>query len=278
MRHKVHVLQMQLLRRDARWNTMTDVIQNLKENGTSTQSVEEVLRNRFSGFSLDVLDNEMQNSSIPKNRKHYSEEIKSFALTLYFYSQKAYHFVAGKLNLPHDSMLRKCLSTSNCEPGFSSEMIAFLQEHVKTNEYLKDVALIFDAMSIRSEIVYDKKSDIYRGYIDYGGIAHVDSNEIATEVLVLQIVSYSRKFKIPIAFFFTNKTITDLQYQIVHQAIIILQETGITVRSITCDGCATNIKTKFVGMEITNAGHGNIFQTSYNGFHNLLCFRCMPHA
>ena len=50
-------------------------------------------------------------------------------------------------------------------------MIAFLQEDVKTNEYLKDVALIFDAMSIHSEILYDKKIYEYRGYIDYGGIA-----------------------------------------------------------------------------------------------------------
>ena len=116
LRHKIHILQKQLLRRDARWNTMTDVIQNLKENGISTQSVEEVLRNRFSGFLLDVLDNEMQNSSIHKNRKRYSEEIKSLALTLCFYSPKAYHFVRGKLNLSHDSMLRKWLSTSNCEP------------------------------------------------------------------------------------------------------------------------------------------------------------------
>ncbi|XP_076664349.1 uncharacterized protein LOC143366828 [Andrena cerasifolii] len=63
LRHKVHVLQMQLLRRDARWNT---VIKNLKENGISTQSVEVVLRNRFSGFPLDVLDNDMQNSLFQK--------------------------------------------------------------------------------------------------------------------------------------------------------------------------------------------------------------------
>ena len=107
LRHKIRILQKRLLRRDARWNAMTDIIRNLKQNRTSTQSLEEALQSRFSGFSLDMLKNEIRNSSIPRNRKRYSEEIKSFALTLYSYSPKAYHFIRRKLNLPHDSMLRK---------------------------------------------------------------------------------------------------------------------------------------------------------------------------
>ena len=107
LRHKITILQKRLLRRDARWNAMTDVIRNLQQDSTSTQSVEEALQNRFTGFSLDMLKNEIRNSSIPKNRKRYSEEIKRFALILYSYSPKAYHFVRRKLNLPHDSMLRK---------------------------------------------------------------------------------------------------------------------------------------------------------------------------
>ena len=222
LRNKINILQKRLRRRETRLNTMTDVIQHFKQNSISTPSVEEVLGNCFSCFSLDILRNEIQNSSIAKKRKRYSDKMKSFALTLYFYSPKAYNFIRGKLNLPHDSMLRKWLSTVNCEPGFSTEIISFLKEEVQRNKCLKDVALIFDAMAIRSGITYDKKLDKYRGYIDYGGIAHANSEELATEALVLQIVSYSRNFKIPIAFFLINKTIADLQCQILNHAIIIL--------------------------------------------------------
>ena len=135
------------------------------------------------------------------------------------------------------------LNTYNCQPGFNAEVLAFLKKEVQTNECLKDVALLFDAMSIRSEIVYDKKTDKYRGYIDYGGIAHTNSEELATEVLVLQSLSYQRKLKIAIGYFFINKIRAELQCQILNVATEMLQDIGITVRSITCDGCATNLKT-----------------------------------
>jgi hypothetical protein len=98
-------------------------------------------------------------------------------------------FVA-KLSLPHSSTIRKWLSSVNCEVGFLSEVFEFLktQSH---NDYLKDVALIFDSMAIRKQIVYDKQSDKHYGYVDLGGIANIETEEMATEALVLQIVSFT---------------------------------------------------------------------------------------
>jgi hypothetical protein len=66
--------------------------------------------------------------------------------------------VRSKLSLPHSSTIRKWLSSVNCEAGFLSEVFEFLktQSHY---DYLKDVALIFDSMAIRNQIVYDKQSD-----------------------------------------------------------------------------------------------------------------------
>lgn len=54
-------------------------------------------------------------------------------------------------------------------------------------------------MSIRSQLMYDKKTDKHYGYVNYGGVANLE--ELSTEVLVLQIVSFTKKFKLPIAYF-----------------------------------------------------------------------------
>jgi hypothetical protein len=150
-------------------------------------------------------------------------------------------FVA-KLSLPHSSTIRKWLSSVTCEVGFLSEVFEFLktQSH---NDYLKDVALIFDSMAIRKQIVYDKQSDKHYGYVDLGGIANIETEEMATEALVLQIVSFTKKFKCPVAYFFVNKITSSLQKQFLLLAIEKLFNIGIIVRSITCDGCITNLKT-----------------------------------
>ena len=106
LRQKIKILQRRLLRRDARLNTMADVIQHLKENGITTNCIEEVLENQFSGFPLAMFKNEVQNASVARSRQRYTEEMRRNALTLYFYSPKAYHFIRKELHLPSGPTLR----------------------------------------------------------------------------------------------------------------------------------------------------------------------------
>lgn len=91
-------------------------------------------------------------------------------------------------------MFRKWLSHTNLQPGFLTEIFTYLENEAHTKDYLKNISLV-DSMSIRKKLVYDKLSDKIREYVDYGGISTEDSEELATEVLVLLIVSYTVKFK-----------------------------------------------------------------------------------
>ena len=52
-------------------------------------------------------------------------------------------------------------------------------------------------------------------------------------MLVFQIVSYTNKFKCPIAYFFINKINASLQAQLIKCAIEKLYEVGVIVRSLT---------------------------------------------
>lgn len=86
-------------------------------------------------------------------------------------------------------------------------------------------------MAIRSQLLYDVKNDKQCGYIDLGGITSAGTEELATEALVFMIVSYTRPFKCPIAYFYVNKVTANLQSQIILTAIRKLFEIGIVVRS-----------------------------------------------
>lgn len=172
----------------------------------------------------------------------YSEELKRFALSLYFYSSKAYLFLRNYISLPHAATLRKMLATRDCNVGFLVEVFEYLKLSVSKND-LQNVALIFDAMAIKSEEVYDKNKDKKWGYVDFAGVVPYDSECLATEVLVLQIVSYKLKFKCPIAYFFIDKISAAVQAPLIITAIRMLFHIGITVRSLTCDGTAAKVST-----------------------------------
>lgn len=237
MRRNVKILQQQLKRRDVKIENLNHVLDLLKKKCNNYEKLKNVININFSNI--------FDQFNIKKSDQgaRYTDDVKSFALTVYFYSAKAYRFLRNYLHLPHPSTLRRLLSTHNCNVGFMSEVLDYLKTVAAENDSLKNVALIFDAMSIRTELRFDLKTDKYWGYVDYGGIMTDDSETLATEVLIFQIVSYTEKFKCPIAYFLTNKIGADLQTELILAAIRLLSGINITVKSITCDGTVTNLKT-----------------------------------
>ncbi|XP_047129514.1 putative uncharacterized protein DDB_G0286901 [Hydra vulgaris] len=68
-----------------------------------------------------------------KVKKHYPPELRSFALTLNFYSAKAYSYVRKTFNiaLPHPRTIQKWYESVDCSPGFSKEALVTLHSKVK---------------------------------------------------------------------------------------------------------------------------------------------------
>lgn len=265
LRRKVHVLQKRLHRRELTISTMRNLIDVLKTNNMHTPELEQVLISNFDGVKLECMLNECRNLNVAKTQRRYTPQMKQFALTLYFYSPKAYDFIRENLSLPHPSMLRKWLSNYNCNVGFLTEVFEYLQIEVPRKSYLKNVALIFDSMAIRTQIVHDIKADKNEGYVDYGGCLHYNSQDLATEALVFQIVSYTNRFKCPIAYFFVNKINANIQAQLIKVAIEKLYEVGIIVRSITCDGAKSNLATfTLLGCTITGNDITGFFKHPLN--------------
>ena len=64
---------------------------------------------------------------------HDTYELKSFALTLSFYSLRTYKYVRKtfELALPHPSTLRNWYKCINCQPGFTDETLAVMSIRVQ---------------------------------------------------------------------------------------------------------------------------------------------------
>jgi DNA transposase THAP9 len=205
LRRKIKTLNQKIRRRNVKISSMAELIKRMKESGHNNENLNSVMENYFTGFPLELLVHQHNNEGVVPKRRRYSNIMKQFAQTLYFYSPKAYTFVRQHFILPNGRTIRNWLSTFNCKPGFLLEVLEFLKVECKSKQYLKDCALIFDSMSIRKQICWDEKEDKHSGYSDYGGIIDCDLEDPASEVLMFQIVSYQNNFKCPVAYFLTNR-------------------------------------------------------------------------
>ena len=127
--HKRLKLSQQRSRRLAKKvKSMETVIRDLKEKNLLSQQAAENLSASFSGGALELIKrcmNKGQNS-----KAVYPAELRAFALTLQFYSARAYDYVRQTFNncLPHPKTLSEWYSCINGDPGFHDEIFAALKE------------------------------------------------------------------------------------------------------------------------------------------------------
>lgn len=126
----------------------------------------------------------------------------------------------------------------DCTLEFSAE-----EYNKKTGKPLL-LALMLDEMSLKKEIISEKNTQNVWDYVDFGAnIPNSDSQEIATEVLVLMVVGVNMNFKFPVGYFFINKLTGPEKDNIVKQALHYLNiSPNFKIISLTCDGLYANFK------------------------------------
>lgn len=161
--------KVQRLRR--RVKSLSEIVSALKKNDMISSSCEKLLESTFSGVSQLIMKRIMKQKSSRPTHSSYPEELKSFAMTLAFYSLKAYNYVRRTfhLALPHPSTLRQWYQGVNGQPGFTEEAFKALSVRVEAahNQGTKIIcSLMFDEMAIRKHIEWDGKK--FLGYVDVG--------------------------------------------------------------------------------------------------------------
>lgn len=192
-----------------------------------------------------------------KNRKKpfskYPSGARKFALTLHFYSPATYKYVRKMFNtcLPHPHTLYEWYRNVDAEPGFCAETLNRMEAKAKESSKKIMCALIAVEMAIRRQKIWTGKR--YEGLVDMG-LGSDDSNQMASQAYVFMLVAINDSWKLPLAYFFIDSLKADMKANLIKIALEKCEKIGIQIRSVTFDGCKTNIATmKKLGCEIDNA-------------------------
>ena len=241
---KIRNLQQQLRRTKQRVQTMGDVIKILKDKLVISSKEAESLMSTFENTHLEFLYNFKDNLKRSPSGRRYSDEIKEFALTLHYYSPKAYKYVRSIVPLPNPYLIKKWSASFKCEPGFIEDAFTSLSNEIAASPNSKDCGLVIDAMSIRKQTLWNNEKDKYSGFIDLGdAIPNPKSEKLASEALVFLLVGTRSHWKCPIGYFLVDKISAKDQATLVTQCLEKAAKAGLKLWSVTADGTAVNLCT-----------------------------------
>ena len=200
----------------------------------------ERLMSNFGHMTRKLFINQQKNAK-KATTSHYDNSIKQFAISLHFYSPSAYNFVRKSLHLPCPATIRSWAAAIDCEPGFLTNVIAHLQNSLE--EDCRDCIIVVDEMSIKKEVLWDKKNKTFAGNTDYGYILAEEQDSIASNALAVMAVRLKKLWSQPIAYFLADRVNAKMQAQIIKEGINLLTEAGLEVHGVTFDGCAKNLST-----------------------------------
>lgn len=176
------------------------------------------------------------------NSGSYPPELRAFALSLQFHSNKAYEFVRQTFNncLPHPKTLASWYKSVDGNPGFHDEVFEALRDMVNKRGGQKVVcAMMMDEVAIRKQVDWDGKQFV--GYVDIGmGTWGGSDLLVAKEALVMMVVCLTERWKIPIAYFLIDGLNGKERAKLVRLALEKLYAVGIDIVSLTFDGCSAN--------------------------------------
>jgi len=96
-----------------------------------------------------------------------------------------------------------------------------------------------DEMAVRQHVEWDGTN--YHGYVNVGESICNETMEKAKEALVFLVVAINEAWKIPVGYFLINHINSSQKSELVSRCIDLLTNTGVTIVSLTFDGCPTNI-------------------------------------
>lgn len=237
---KICTLQQAKRRKDQQISQMQQIISELKKKNFVSCEELQVLDD-LGKCNADLLKRQYCKSEKKTLPRQYSPELRRFAITLHYYSPRAYSYVRQKFDtcLPHPKTISKWYKSVNGKPGFNAEAFESISKHVKSVDYMLLGALMFDEMAIRQHIEFNGTK--FCGYIDLGPDVETDNTSVAKDALVFLVNAINGCWKIPIGYFLIASLNAEQKQNLVLQALSQLHECGIKIISVTFDGAPTNL-------------------------------------
>lgn len=164
-----------------------------------------------------------------------SQEFRSFAINLNFYSPKGYRYVRKKFHtyLPDPTTICQWYKNSNFLPGFTAESFERLTKAVK--KFRKNIYanLICGEMALHSSETE---------FIDIGDQLETDVK--ASDAFVFIVAGINHTWKIPVGYFLINSITAEQKQNLIGMCIDNLLLTGIKIVGISIDTTtASNLAT-----------------------------------
>lgn len=192
-----------------------------------------------------------------RRSKKYCAKLRTFALTLHFYSPIGYKYVRSVFNDGLPSISRKWYSAINGKPGFSTEAFEALKRkaidaNTAGNEIL--ACLIFDEVAIRKQLEFDEHNNVKIGMVNFGtNLIEQDDSKYAKEALVYMVAGVNENFKIPVAYFLISGLKADEKAALTQWVILNVGKTGIKITGLSFDGLVANFSmARQMGADIEN--------------------------
>ena len=141
-----------------------------------------------------------------KNKgQRYSPEMKSFALSLYYVSGKAYKLLQKFFKLPSKSSLMKWIAAFPTAPELTPAAKAVLAKKVQLmSESSKLCTITMDEMALKANLLYDPGKDEVIGVEDFGKGER--SGLIATSALVFMARGINENWKQPLGYLLVHES------------------------------------------------------------------------
>jgi len=185
---KIKALNEKQRRSSKKLEKFENIIEHLKKQRSLDSDGLQIL-SQCSSINKDFLNRQIKRVSGEPLERKYSAELRTFALTLNFWSCKAYTYIRKTFNtcLPHPRTLSKWYQKIDAEPGFTKESFSILKSKCNNSNHKILCTLVIDEMSIRKGLKWDASSKKYYGFIDTGTEIETDALPHATESLVFFI-------------------------------------------------------------------------------------------
>lgn len=135
------------------------------EQSDTIENVLQLVKKYISPSLFIVVKNNVLNKDKKPKGRRFSNEIKQFALTIYFLGPSVFHLLQRNFCLPAIRTLRKITSKYEFQPGLNDFMFNFLSFKTKTfSSDALNCILCADEMSLKTNLFYNLSKDQIIGF------------------------------------------------------------------------------------------------------------------
>ena len=269
---KIIELKRQVRMKHARMTRLEKKLLLLSKKGKKDAKKEEIVKSA-SKYLPQVPLNFFASQLAMADRKRkgfwWTSDVKLLALSIFYHGKRAFRFLSKIFKLPTIRLLQQWMQCFLVRPGFCIPVLNVLKQKMEAMED-KLCVLVFDEMSLKTNLKYDANIDKIVGTEDFGSLGR--SQYVANHALVFMVKGLRNRWKQAFGYFLVcDSAKVDALHSLMFEALKKLSDIGCIVKAVVCDQGATN-RALFTKLDIT-------FTKPYFFLdnHQILCFYDPPH-